>query len=475
MQLADETLTKETFDYPAYYEKVSGFKEADLPHHLERLQYKQKNSLKDFFRDILIACSEVVDNSFWTKLLYVQNFFLPVVSEKFFPNIALFTNRDKYDRDLQTAIKPGKAIKFIFPSLTPQEIEHWVDKYKETYYPQNFVVEVRDGQEDFKRIYEADAAPNQNPTFGKNLSTSCMRGSFDELSYHPSEAFASGDFEIAAVWLGDQLAARTVIAKENKTYAPIYTVSNPAYIFMNEHLTTLGCKQGDNGDWRGLKLLRLEESSGTCVGPYLDLSACGLEKTDKFFVIDQGSVATFNQYGVTGGLLCCRCENTMDEDSAYSFEDGLYCQDCYNEYVYHCDHCDEDCREVSTVNVLDRRDRPREEFWCSHCQEQGAVYCEHYNEYWGEDFVTEIVDTDNYFPTHLIEDSSAYVLCDMNGGLYEVSATRKYINADEEEGRASLEALLEINEYTEVEDGSFVHNDVLNKDQLKLFNEEEAA
>jgi len=149
------------------------------------------------------------------KIRYRLCAFGPRRSEKFHPKISVWQSLEHRDNDRVTAMKPARAFSLMFPELDHKTIIQINDEYLQEFAPREFTVRTSKKAEDFKRAYAGEQSPNENidtTPFRKHLAHSCMRYDFDNLTMHPAEAYASGDFTIVyALDQNDLVAGRCVV------------------------------------------------------------------------------------------------------------------------------------------------------------------------------------------------------------------------------------------------------------------------
>ena len=68
---------------------------------------------------------------------------------------------------------------------------------------------------------------------------------------------------------------------------------------------------------------------------------------------------------------CDVCGMGLDEDDVYSFNDYIYCMDCYHENVGMCERCG-DTEYFDNLNYVDDLD----EYYCNYCYENHTTICE---------------------------------------------------------------------------------------------------
>jgi hypothetical protein len=95
---------------------------------------------------------------------------------------------------------------------------------------------------------------------------------------------------------------------------------------------------------------------------------------------------------------CDGCSCDLDEDDVCTSEDGTYCEDCYSERYFRCDHCNETAwRDDSrTVRVLRRWGSPRwiDETWCEYCARNNATDCTACDDLTHDDDIVHTSSTD---------------------------------------------------------------------------------
>lgn len=80
--------------------------------------------------------------------------------------------------------------------------------------------------------------------------------------------------------------------------------------------------------------------------------------------------------------MCERCDWVGSEgDDWNNVNDNLWCQSCYDNWAFYCDHCDStyDINGTSSYTVMGRGD------WCEYCTNDNAIYCDTCDEYYGDD------------------------------------------------------------------------------------------
>jgi len=200
----------------------------------------------------------------------------PAPAEKDSALMAIYATKADYDRESSDSMgkrtigKPAKMLRKIFPWLDEASANCFAEQWKESFMPESLVIKQGKDKADFKRAYSHDQMPCKNPAYikrdglyVKSLSGSCMRHNFGFSAGHPSEAYASGDFE--SIWAEDEkgrIAARVVvnIRRQGESCfipAPIYANSDCAAIFVLEYLKTRGYNSSAMDSWHGAELLAI--------------------------------------------------------------------------------------------------------------------------------------------------------------------------------------------------------------------------
>ena len=269
-------------------------------------------------------------------------------SDEFFGKISVYTNHQRRDENRLTAMRPGRALSFIFPELTHKSVITLTDNYLREFAPRDFTLHTSKLAEEFKFAYSGEQSPTENidTTFSrKSLAASCMRYEFDNLPNHPAEAYASGDFTI--VYTTDQnnlVASRCVVYTNNvpPQAGPVYGVSEQALDLIQDRLEVMGADMTQNASWVGARLKRIPYDEGF-IAPYLDLQPQSLTDTGDYLVVSHRGEIDASQYsGVLGGnyTTCCSCGCGQSEDEYYysEYTEDHYCEDCYYQEHTYCEY-----------------------------------------------------------------------------------------------------------------------------------------
>lgn len=342
------------------------------------------------FRNYRLVCALPI------RIREELRFYDPDVSTNDPKQIAYFESIEKRKRGLRTSGKPGKFLRRFLDNDV--EVEDYTRILRENYLcdPGSFQIRSGNTREVFKKIFTAQLGQQIDPRcheFKKLLHCSCMRYEFSGSEAHPSEAYASGDFEI--YWVEDEakrVCSRSVVSTTG-FYAPIYTVTDGAYELLKSHFETLGFRQAEYGSWVGLSLLAIG-SVNNRIGPYFDI---GPKSLDENLVISRNGCYEASS---TSGYLCydayrdnCpRCGDDYDEDDGVHIEgEGeTWCSYCADNYAFSSDY-DGELYHINTSVTIYRVDH-HNEAWTDDQASNYARYCEHTGDYWHPDDATEVFD-----------------------------------------------------------------------------------
>lgn len=350
----------------------------------------------------------------------------PFLSEKFPGKISVTLNRKDYDRDRQTALNPGRAIRLLFPEFSDAQVEKAVDDFRKKFSPKRYFL--REGKEakDFRHAYSHTQAPMENPqttTARKSLSNSCMRykaenfESSADTDRHPAEAYASGDFKI--VWVADQhgrIAGRCTVYVNHTSGedqpGPFYGVCEKSLDMLAEQFST----SYHRSDWQGAKLLRIPLGY-RFLGPYLDVGNQTLRDDGDFLVVcNRGDLdaSEYQGYIGQGGETCGECGGCVHEWDAHYHDDNVFCEECFEDLYTYCNIYEEYYPVDDTTmynhigswgvkqNVCST-DAAAE--YCTECSETGELWLTEdtsYNTYHGEPVCQPELD-DNWFECELTD------------------------------------------------------------------------
>jgi len=344
--------------------------------------------------------------------------FQPFASTLTFGSISLTRTAKDKKANRQTSMKFGRALLYMFPYLTNEQIERLVTKYRTEMAPRSFTLKTGTTREDFKRAYTHTRCSYQNPKTTcqrKSLASSCLHEKLTGDGTSPAEVYASGEFTIA--WLEDSLGhigGRVVIrdkgADANPHAAPVYGACDVSLTLLQDYLSSIDAVSDTDG-WIGAKLLHLVDSRyDRIIGPYIDgdLSADLVHCGSVNCLVLKGCSEGEYEFTDTDGYLeesnscyCERCSDRMNAHDAYFNDDGVsHCGSCFHEYYVHTDNGPIPIDEAVMVTYKSRFNPNTREEW-AHMDD--AVYCECVDQYWYPSDVTDTEDGE-FVPTHLVGD-----------------------------------------------------------------------
>lgn len=205
--------------------------------------------------------------------------------------IQVWTVNKNNVRTGKTAVmKVGKFLTQAFPFLDDATKEAIVVELKNEYAPLDVDYDiVTTGFGDIVTMRPAKSTYLSTTCTKKSLSDSCMRYTKVDLGfdkYHPYDAYCSGEFGLAYLHKDGKMYARSLVHFPTNSFGPIYTVSDKAYIHLEQILdkagyTSVGSSHfDDKHPWTGAKLLYLEdtfynedenEEIEVIITPYVDL------------------------------------------------------------------------------------------------------------------------------------------------------------------------------------------------------------
>lgn len=305
--------------------------------------------------------------------------------------VKYYENADKKERGIKSESKIGKYIRKIAPFYNDKQVEALVNIVVEDSIIPDYKYNIGSSRADFFNAYTDRAERGKYLDEFKCLNASCMRYSFG--SNHPSEVYASGDFEIH--WLTNdygQVAARVIICLKDKTYGPIYASHDISgrklRDLINEYYPGIEEAEEQSSPWEGAKLLKIV-NDGQILAPYIDI--CQSVKDDG------DSLTITHHYGhdydfcSTDGyvyevLKCHKCGKRSSD--THEAEDGFdYCNSCVSWCDYKACYVTE-----STVEVYYSKWWYSNHTWSQSVADEHAVYDEENDKYYTKEYYKEVLE-----------------------------------------------------------------------------------
>jgi len=416
-----------------------------------------------------IASKELYSNPSWDTSTYhsakkdvqaVLDVYFPNYDENYQDAIVMWPTPESRNkgRSARQPMRIGRALRRMFPALPETVIDGLVDKVRRQFFSNEFTYHVGRDAASFKHAYSHTQANFSNvETSGskKHLANSCMRHSFNSLSNHPTEAYASGDFEIH--WLEDpqgNIAARCVVAvamegvEITPQRAPIYCVCEASYNQLVSKLNSLGCVDPVNASWVGFRLLAIRargEDENSFIAPYLDLCprSLNVQPNGKFLEITRrGSIDASDYSGILSDgstSICCECGEHTNEAEVFTHNDHSYCPDCFHNLFSYCEYCEEyePSDDSSIVLVSGWGGRGEEQSWCAYCRDTHAVRTVDDELWYHDDTVTradgEFISNADY--------ENHYFTCSLDDEIYHIDEAQTLETGE----NARLDNILEYN------------------------------
>ena len=231
--------------------------------------------------------------------------------------------------------------------------------------------------------------------------------------------YATDDVAVAYVKIGERIVARSVVCKNEeigKHFVCIYGNKDLMYPLL---LSAGFAKQA--GNLEDCKLLRITNSSGNVLLPYLDGHGSVDDKGDHLLVASNGDYCGQNTSGLMLGCICDRCEEAVNEDEAYysDYYSEQMCESCHNELHVYIESRGEDYAleddDIISINgdYYHRDDCQLNERTDEYMLEDECEWVEYSNEYLPEDDVVMAFVGSDY-----AEESCAKADCELIEGKW---------------------------------------------------------
>lgn len=242
------------------------------------------------------------------------------------PTMMAYTPSHEYGvRDRQVRMKVGKYLtKYYSDVLTSEQIRAFANGEK------GHDVKFGETEEDFRYVYA-------------HGPRSCMAGDFCNISgdYMPTDVYATGEFKIAYIEpLTHSVLARAIVHEPTKTWVRVYGDEGQT---LADWLDSNGYTK-ESGWPEGTRLLKIEDSYGRYVLPYIDGDVRGVRHSGSDWVLtDRGYDIycdfTDGVFDPDQGEPCGDCGENCDPDDMYysEYHDrsiGPCCIDNYREAIF---------------------------------------------------------------------------------------------------------------------------------------------
>jgi hypothetical protein len=338
-------------------------------------------------------------------------------------NIKLYLTAKDRKRDRLTSMKPGRALRHMFPNAHDTKIASATEAWIESTQPRDFTLVVGKERIDFRNAYNGTRGNYRNPACKynrKSLATSCMQDVviIGDRGEHisPTEAYASGDFEIAYLTNGKEardmrIFGRVVFAAGSAMIisGPVYGACEQSLDILHNYLNDRAVEDGhgtvefdiDSG-WLGLTLLAIRDRNDRLVGPYIDGCISG-DLVGNFIELSSRGDLNFESTDGTieQGCSCEHCGNGVSDDDSYFTDDGeTLCETCFHETYVFLENGDtvrmEDATHANFYSGINRT------FTGWFLMEE-VVHCECVDDYWLIDDCTYAEHTDQFVPNNMVD------------------------------------------------------------------------
>lgn len=263
---------------------------------------------------------------------------LPRKSKRDAENVAYFQNSYKYANDRLTPISSGRFFKTLFPEASDKMTEaftlFWRDNI--SFDKEDYKLVISKTRQDFKDAftkYQNTSSVDCNDF--KSISDSCMRYDFDSLTAHPSEVYASGDFEVTTIKSKKgKTRARCVVRVKTEAGNPcyihgdIYASNNHSGYMIKEYLSSKeGVHMKYSDCWHGAKLLALQIGSRDSLGevsyicPYIDYARyvllSGGDTVDNLVITSTEYLDTYTKVYISNGTRGFSYFDTSDDSNFF--------------------------------------------------------------------------------------------------------------------------------------------------------------
>jgi len=244
--------------------------------------------------------------------------------------VSIYENSYKYSLDRTLRMDPGRFIKRIFPSCPDKVVEAFAIWYKNNiaFDSGDYKLVIGTTREDFKNAFV-----NHRHTSGltfenyqKSISDSCMRYSFDGVGCHPSEAYASGDFEVVTVKdRKGKTRARCVVRVKLLDDTPcyvhgyIYADNDHSAGLIQTHLESKSATPPERCDfWHEARLLNIrikDHGANYAICPYVDGNRYVARYSEDHLILINDDKSNGCEYNFNG--TCGYVRLTTDSRSFY--------------------------------------------------------------------------------------------------------------------------------------------------------------
>ena len=293
------------------------------------------------------------------------------------PSKIAFTPSERHGReDRQIRMKPGKYLrKFYAGEFSEDEITQYARKFAALNEKVDF--QLADTADDIENVY----LKGPRSCMSNSGSVRAYAGHGLAVAYITGK---DGDPTARAVCWPEKSIFTTIYGDESRLLASLLRAG-----YRREGTALRDQAPGEAyGDvprapnFEGAKLT-CEESDGGWVCPWFDFSPDQVDPRGDILVVSRTGEYTANSTeGTIGGRMCERCECSFSGDDYSVINEQVWCEDCYCNYSFYCENCEEsgDCEDSVTVHGDPHDHHSHEQTWCSYCADSNATECDECDE-----------------------------------------------------------------------------------------------
>lgn len=349
--------------------------------------------------------------------------------------IIIYESAEKKQDGKRLALKPGKAIRRIIPTIPDRYLEKAVTEFMLKFNSANYQIIWGETRDEFVKAYHSnnfDRLENINTTtLRKSLIASCMTQGNNTITgdkyqsqwgdLNPGAAYASPDFRVVLAYnvSNKKIAARCIVRVDQTpyAYAPIYGTNENVIDLIQSELQSKGARPAklrnyDEGDhsanFIGARLACVSTPSGySFFAPYQDCVPGNIdlpEEGDEFVTLSRHG--NFALSGLSGIAEYENCSESSDpqcdcgDDGETEHNGTWYCESCYQEEFGICEDCDDTTPhdELTTCYTWNHsRHYTNERTVCDSCRRQNYTEIDcgaDQGDYWRDSDVMELHDGD---------------------------------------------------------------------------------
>ena len=236
-----------------------------------------------------------------------------------------------------TKMKPGRALKWMFPEICNEVIKQFVGKLQTS--GNLRLVTSKEFVDVYTNLMNTGSCMAAREEKFKN----CL---VDGEFVHPVSCYGhpDSDISIAAVYEGDLLIGRALVNSELQHSRVFFNKMVPSSEWLVTNLLEKNGYTYSGDALKGRPLLKIEADCGGIICPYIEPGNAGVEVEDDRLVMF-GEHGCVHELGMVRGFLgdayiayCAECGAFVYEHDEYSFNnnDDIICQHCIHSTYMEC-------------------------------------------------------------------------------------------------------------------------------------------